>query len=205
MNPRQNRRVLLVDDMPAIHEDYLKSLGSAAASGLDEDEELLFGTPTNTTAVRFEPDSAYQGAEAVEKVRAAVQAGHPYAMAFIDMRMPPGMDGVETIERLWQEDPRLQIVLCTAYSDHSWTEVLRRLNVRDRLLILKKPFDAIEVYQLASALTAKWEMAKQASFRTSVLEQVVEERTTELRRANEQLRLKLIEVDGLCAKIGLAR
>jgi CheY-like chemotaxis protein len=201
MNARQNRRVLLVDDMPAIHEDYVKSLGGVAASGLDDDEALLFGIPTSATSIRFEPESAYQGAEAVEKARTAILAGRPYAVAFIDMRMPPGMDGVETIERLWQQDPALQIVLCTAYSDYSWTEVLRRLNVRDRLLILKKPFDAIEVYQLASALTMKREMAKQVSYRTSVLEQVVEERTAELRRTNEQLRLKLIELDGLCARI----
>jgi CheY-like chemotaxis protein len=205
MSVQQNRRVLLVDDMPAIHEDYRKSLGGAAASGLDEDEELLFGAAARASSIRFETDSAYQGAEALDKVGEALQAGHPYAVAFIDMRMPPGMDGVETIERLWQRDPALQVVLCTAYSDHSWTEVLNRLNVRDRLLILKKPFDAIEVYQLASALTAKWEMTKQALFRASVLEQVVEERTQELKKANEQLRLKLVEVDGLCAKIGLAR
>jgi CheY-like chemotaxis protein len=201
----QNRRVLLVDDMPAIHEDYRKSLCGAATSGLDEDEALLFGAATQASTIRFETDSALQGAEAVEKVRVALQAGRPYAVAFIDMRMPPGIDGAETIERLWLEDPALQVVLCTAYSDHSWTDVLNRLNVRDRLLILKKPFDAIEVYQLASALTAKWEMTKQAAFRTSVLEQVVEERTNELKRANEQLRLKLVEVDGLCAKIGFAR
>jgi two-component system, NtrC family, sensor kinase len=84
MTTQQNRRVLLVDDMPAIHEDYLKSLGSAAASGLDEDEALLFGTPTRTAAVRFEPNSAYQGAEAIDKVRAALLAGRPYAVAFID-------------------------------------------------------------------------------------------------------------------------
>jgi two-component system NtrC family sensor kinase len=205
MTAQPNRRVLLVDDMPAIHDDYLKSLGGAAASGLDEDEALLFGTPASRNAIRFEADSAYQGAEAVDMARAAVLAGRSYAVAFIDMRMPPGMDGVETIERLWQEDPGLQVVLCTAYSDHSWTDVLHRLNVRDRLLILKKPFDAIEVYQLASTLTAKREAAKQMSFRTSVLEQVVEERTAELRKANEELRSKLVEVDGLCAKIGLAR
>jgi two-component system NtrC family sensor kinase len=205
MTVQQNRRVLLVDDMPAIHEDYRKSLSGGTASGLDEDEALLFGASRRANSICFETDSAFQGAEAIDKARAAAQAGRPYALAFIDMRMPPGMDGVETIERLWQEDPALQVVLCTAYSDHSWTDVLNRLNVRDRLLILKKPFDAIEVYQLASALTAKWEMTKQALFRTSVLEEVVEERTNELKQANEQLRLKLVEVDSLCAKIGLTR
>ena len=91
----------------------------------------------------------------------------PYAMAFIDMRMPPGWDGVETVEQLWLEDPRLQIVFCTAYSDYSWAEVLTRLDVRDRLLILKKPFDAIEVYQFANALTTKWQMTEQAAFKMS--------------------------------------
>jgi diguanylate cyclase (GGDEF)-like protein/PAS domain S-box-containing protein len=111
-------------------------------------------------------------------------ANCPYAMAFVDMRMPPGWDGVETIEHLWQEDPQLQIVICTAYSDYSWREVLSRLDVRDRLLILKKPFDAIEVYQFASSLTTKWEMTKQAAFKMSTLEEAVEERTRELSDAN---------------------
>lgn len=144
-----NRRILLVDDMPTIHEDFRKILASEAVSELDEDEALLFGAPSSTTSIHFDLDSAYQGAEALDKVTASLLADLPYAMAFIDMRMPPGWDGVETIERLWQADPALQVVLCTAYSDYSWAEVLTRLNVRDRLLILKKPFDAIEAYQLA--------------------------------------------------------
>jgi diguanylate cyclase (GGDEF)-like protein/PAS domain S-box-containing protein len=185
MNPLENRRILLVDDTPAIHEDYRKILASdAAASDLDEAEVSLFGGSTHTTSVHFELESAYQGAEAADKVRASLSAHRPYAMAFVDMRMPPGWDGVETIEHLWQEDPQLQIVICTAYSDYSWREVLGRLDVRDRLLILKKPFDAIEVYQLASSLTTKWEMTKQAAFKMSSLEEAVEERTRELSDAN---------------------
>jgi diguanylate cyclase (GGDEF)-like protein/PAS domain S-box-containing protein len=186
MSTPENRRILLVDDLPAIHEDFRKVLTAPAVStGLEADEALLFGQPVvKTISVRFEMDSAYQGAEALEKVRASRRSGIPYAMAFIDMRMPPGWDGVETIERLWLEDPRLQIVLCTAYSDHSWTEVLTRLDVRDRLLILKKPFDPIEVYQFANALTTKWQMTEQAAFEMSRLEEAVEERTRELSNAN---------------------
>src|SRR6266571_3774016 len=188
MTTRENRRILLVDDMPTIHEDFRKILAYATAgSELDEDEALLFGAPTRTSSARFELDSAYQGAEAVDKVRASLLADLPYAMAFVDMRMPPGWDGIETVERLWQEDPSLQIVLCAAYSDYSWTEVLTRLDVRDRLLILKKPFDAIEVYQLAHALTTKWEMTTQAAFKMSRLEQAVEERTRELSNTQQQL------------------
>src|SRR6266700_6580762 len=188
MNSLRNRRILLVDDTPAIHGDFRKILADTVnGTALDEDEAALFGAPTRAKPVCFQPDSAYQGAEAIDKVRAALLADRPYAMAFVDIRMPPGLDGVETIERLWQEDPSLQIVLCTAYSDYSWTEVLTRLDVRDRLLILKKPFDAIEVYQLAHALTTKWEMTTQAAFKMSRLEQAVAERTRELSNAQQQL------------------
>jgi hypothetical protein len=122
-------------------------------------------------------------------VRAAHVAGLPYAMAFIDMRMPPGWDGVETAERLWLEEPRLQIVFCTAYSDTSWTEVSTRLDARDRLLILKKPFDPIEVSQLANALTTKWQMTEQAAFKMSSLEEAVAERTRELEQSREMFKL----------------
>lgn len=185
MKTFENRRVLIVDDMPSIHEDCRKILAkNAASSDLEADEALLFGTPAKPAALCFEMDSAFQGSEALEKVRAAQQSHKPYAMAFIDMRMPPGWDGVETVEHLWREDPRLQVVFCTAYSDQSWTEVLARLDVRDRLLILKKPFDAIEVYQLANALTTKWQMTEKAALRMNSLEQAVEERTQELSNAN---------------------
>jgi diguanylate cyclase (GGDEF)-like protein/PAS domain S-box-containing protein len=185
MNTLENRRVLLVDDTPAIHEDFRKVLNGGAAPGaLDEDEAILFGSTARAVSVRFEIDSAFQGAEAIDKLRASVHVQRPYAMAFVDMRMPPGLDGVETVERLWQEDPELQVVLCTAYSDYSWMEVLGRLDVRDRLLILKKPFDPIEVYQFASALTTKWMLCRQAAFKMSALEEAVEERTRALADAN---------------------
>ena len=185
MNTPENRRVLFVDDMPSIHEDFRKILCPAPAnSDLDADEALLFGAQTAAASLRFEMDSAYQGAEALDKVQASLGKGAPYAMAFIDMRMPPGWDGVETVEHLWQVDPRLQVVFCTAFSDYSWKDILQRLDVRDRLLILKKPFDPIEVYQFASALTTKWQMTEQAAFKMERLEQAVEARTRELSNAN---------------------
>jgi signal transduction histidine kinase len=74
--------------------------------------------------------------------------------------MPPGWDGVKTIEHIWKEDPDLQTVICTAYSDYSWEETIEKLGRSDRLLIVKKPFDAIEIRQLASALTRKWSMTR---------------------------------------------
>ena len=184
-----NRRVLIVDDTASIHDDFAKILkpATAEADSLDETESLLFGDASSAPVApkdRFELDSAYQGREALDKVEAALAAGRPYAMAFIDMRMPPGWDGLETIERLWQVDPKLQVALCTAYSDYSWEDIDRRLALTDRLLILKKPFDAIEIRQMASALTVKWQMTEDAAMKMNLLEQAVQERTRELSDAN---------------------
>ncbi len=164
MNTPSNRRILLIDDMPSIHEDFRKILCSAPeATELDAVEAALFDQTAKRPGDSFELDSAYQGRDGVAMVESALRSGLPYAMAFVDMRMPPGWDGVETIERLWRIDPDVQVVICTAYSDHPWEEVLARLDVQDRLLIIKKPFDLIEVSQLARTLTAK--MGTRASSR----------------------------------------
>lgn len=183
---RANRRVLIIDDTSSIHEDFKKILGSVACTedALASAEEALFGSAPTVAMDPFELDSALQGQEGLAKVELALAQGHPYAMAFIDMRMPPGWDGLETIERLWQVDPKLQVALCTAYSDYSWEDMTERLELGDRLLILKKPFDAIEIRQMASALTAKWQMTEDAALKMSMLEQAVEERTRELSDAN---------------------
>jgi len=184
----ENRRILLIDDTPAIHEDFRKILlPPEAVSDLEEMEAALFGTDRQSRPVRFELDSAYQGEEGSARVREARDGGRPYALAFVDMRMPPGWDGVETVERLWQIDPELQVVICTAYSDYSWQQLTGGLEVGDRLLILKKPFDAIEVCQLASTLTAKWQLSRAAASRLATLEEAVEKRTAQLARANQAL------------------
>jgi diguanylate cyclase (GGDEF)-like protein/PAS domain S-box-containing protein len=180
-----NRRILVIDDNESIHQDFRKILCAAPGSetALAASKAALFGQVTATRQV-FEVDSAYQGQEALRLLVLAQAENRPYAMAFIDSRMPPGWDGLETIEHLWKEDPRLQIALCTAYSDYSWETMAERLDLGDRLLILKKPFDNIEIRQMASALTTKWEMTQQAAFKMSGLEQAVAERTMELSNAN---------------------
>ncbi|QQZ40045.1 EAL domain-containing protein [Pseudomonas sp. SK3(2021)] len=183
---RINRRILIVDDTASIHEDFRKILASTnpPEDRLSDTEAALFGAPVSASLEHFFLDSAFQGREALSMVQAALDRDAPYAMAFIDMRMPPGWDGLETIERLWQVDPKLQIALCTAYSDYSWEDIAERLQLGDRLLILKKPFDAIEIRQMASALTVKWQMTEDAELKMDQLEQAVEERTRELADAN---------------------
>jgi CheY-like chemotaxis protein len=181
--------MIVIDDNPSIHADFRKilseddSLKKPAAI-----EEALFGkTPETPGVAAFKVDSAYQGKEGFEMVQRRFQEGAPYAVAFIDVRMPPGWDGIETTERIWAVDPNLQVVICTAYSDYTWIEMIERLGPTDKLLILKKPFDNIEVLQLASALTEKWYLARQARLQMDDLEKLVEERTSKLTAANVAL------------------
>lgn len=192
--PTKNNRILVVDDNPAIHEDFRKVLGATldAHSSLSGAEAALFGDAGPVVVpAEFELDSAYQGQEALAKVQQAQAAGRPYAMAFIDVRMPPGWDGVETILRIWKVYPELQVVICTAYSDYSWEEMIRKLGCSDNLVILKKPFDNIEVLQLACAFSRKWELNRQAGFKLEELDGVVAQRTRELEAANQELRREI--------------
>lgn len=189
-----SRRILVVDDNPAIHEDFRKIFGSTSttSAALDAAEAALFGiTATNDGADALRPvfqiDSALQGQDGLALVRKARADRSPYALAFIDVRMPPGWDGVETTSRIWAEDPDVQVVICTAYSDYSWDEMLDKLGNSDRLVILKKPFDNIEVLQLANALSEKWRLTQQARRRMEDLEQRVNERTQALQASNAQL------------------
>ncbi len=196
MTTRQERnsRILVIDDNESIHQDFRKILCAESESeqALAAAEAALFGDAPPERQL-FELDSAFQGQEGLAKAEQALAERRPYAVAFVDMRMPPGWDGVETVERLWHVDPTLQVVICTAYSDYSWHEISERLDLGDRLLILKKPFDNIEAYQMASALTAKWQMAREAAIRMSNLEEAVEERTGDLREAKRALETQLME------------
>ncbi|WP_223495547.1 putative bifunctional diguanylate cyclase/phosphodiesterase [Pseudomonas sp. A-RE-26] len=185
---RANRRILIVDDTASIHTDFRKILCAEAAheQSLDTLEETLFGTTTPPRQA-FMLDSAYQGQEALALVNQALAANAPYAMVFIDMRMPPGWDGLQTIEQLWNVDPNLQIALCTAYSDYSFEAIEARLKFNDQLLILKKPFDQLEIRQMASALTWKWQLAQDAALKVISLERTIEERVQELLKVSHLL------------------
>jgi two-component system, NtrC family, sensor kinase len=189
-NGNSNHRILVIDDNPAIHEDFKKILGRKedTAGNLSEMESELFGDEASHLSPReFQMDSAFQGREGLDLIEKSLQEGRPYAMAFVDVRMPPGWDGVETTAQIWHKYPDLQVVICTAYSDYSWEEMLKKLGRSDRLVILKKPFDNIEVSQLAEALTHKWRLTQEARQKLSDLEKMVQERTEELTEANERL------------------
>lgn len=191
--PQTNRRILIVDDTPAIHADFRKILtpDTHGEADLNTLEQTLFGT-RQSPHLTFQLDSAYQGQEALKLVQNALDEGRPYALAFTDMRMPPGWDGLETIEKLWAVDPNLQIALCTAYSDYSWEAMAERLEFGDQLLILKKPFDTLEIRQMANALTWKWQLAQDAALKMLNLEQTIEARVHELLKVS-----RLLQYDSL--------
>ncbi len=175
MKKEQIARILVVDDNESIHEDFraILSGGDGRNAVLEETKSFLFGEDSKPVQQQFEVESAYQGREGMEKVVQAAESGRGYVMAFVDVRMPPGWDGLETIKRIWEREPTLQIVICTAHSDYSWSDMIGQLGQTDRLLILKKPFDSIEVRQIACALTEKWRLLNN-------LDQMVKEQTAEI-------------------------
>ena len=187
----KNQRILVIDDNRAIHEDFRKIFYTDVTSeSIDATEAALFEeVQASPTPPCFGLDSAYQGQEGLERVQQSLAEGRPYAMAFVDVRMPPGWDGIETVAHLWKIYPDLQVVICTAYSDYCWDEMNRRLGKTDRLVILKKPFDNIEVLQLAGALTEKWRLHQQARSHVRDLEVIIERRTEQLRKNEEYFRL----------------
>ena len=190
MTPKK-QRILIVDDNREIHEDFRKILAAPADVAGDRlndlEADLFGGDKAGRSTPTYDMESAYQGQEGYEKVLAAVAAEDRFALAFVDMRMPPGWDGVQTIEKIWEADPEIQIVICSAYSDYSWDAILAKLGTHDRLLILKKPFDTVEVCQLACALTEKWHLAKHAHLKLNQLKGMVDERTADLTAANMKL------------------
>jgi PAS domain S-box-containing protein len=186
-----NYRILVIDDNIAIHQDLRKILvgGDTTDSSLTDDESFLFDSPAKSpVSTGFEIDSAYQGEEGLKLVQEKLRQDRPYALAFVDVRMPPGWDGVETIAHLWQADPNLQVVICTAYSDYSWEDIQSKLGHSHNLLILKKPFDNIEVIQLAHSLTQKWISSRLAEAKLADLNLMVARRTAELEGMNASLR-----------------
>lgn len=195
-----NPRIIIIDDNKSIHEDFKKILIpvidtekqtlSALEDKLFADE---FKTPENTMQAlpHFSLSFASQGQEGVEYIKEAVAQKKPFALAFVDIRMPPGWDGIETVQEIWKIDPWIQIVICTAYSDYSWNEMIVKLGVSDNLIILKKPFDVVEVQQLAASLTGKWVLNAKLQQHVSGLEDVIQKRTFELEKSLALVRATL--------------
>lgn len=196
-------RILIIDDNPNIHADFIKILTlHQPDKSIESLESQIFGNKNkenkksdeNKESIQmpiFEIDTASQGEEGLEKVKTALSEGQPYAMAFVDIRMPPGWDGIETIKHIWRIDKDIQIVICTAYSDYSWEETVKELGIGDNLLYLKKPFDNTAVRQLAATLTKKWLLLQEKRKYTTHLEETIQERTYLLQKSLSEIRATL--------------
>ena len=195
--------LLVVDDNEQIQNDFQKIFGTDDdIVSMSELEAEFFGTEETTTEkVKYQLTVASQGQEAFELLKEAQQNGTEFGMAFVDMRMPPGWDGVETIEHLWQVDADLQVVICTAYSDHSWEEITQRLGTSDRLLILKKPFDNVEIIQLANTLSEKRRLLNESRARMAHLEEVVHVQEGELKAAHEDAELLISSISSMLVSL----
>jgi CheY-like chemotaxis protein len=184
-------RILVIDDTLAIHEDFRKILLLAPqqSSEMTELEAAFLRAPARARPrTGFAIDSAFEGQEGLDRVRRALTEGRPYVLAFVDVRMPSGWDGIETAARLRQADPDLQMVICSAYADYSWEQIADKLGPGDGLFILKKPFDTGEVLQLAEALNLKWNLARQAKAHLADLDQILNQRAQVLNRCTSELR-----------------
>lgn len=156
-----NRRILIIDDdveiwksyqtVLAPEQDNLHSSGNRIVQLLESESDI-----SPRTSSDFRLRFAHQGQEGFGLVQEALSERMPYALAFIDVRMPPGWDGMKTAKKIRKIDPDIEIVIVTAYSDRSREEIVRAVGKSDKLLFLRKPFDVEELYQVALALTEKW-------------------------------------------------
>ena len=171
-------RILVVDDFPAIHKDFQKILQEQndPRDILRQFQADILGDGTEQSPrAQFRVESAFQGEEGLQIVRQSYQESDPVILAFIDVRMPPGMDGIETSSRLQKEFPETQIVICTAFNDFPWLKIAKQMQRADNFVILKKPFENIEILQLAHALCAKWKLAQKLRQRVAELEGLLED------------------------------
>lgn len=193
-----SRKILIADDNRDIHEDIKYILDSSASAMADYQEtrllkDELFGEESDSSKsevivdIRYRIEDAYQGEEAVKMVEAARCSGDPYSVIFMDVRMPPGMDGIQAIEQIWKIDPDVEVVICTAYSDYSWDQIISRLGQNDNLLFIRKPFDSVSLKQITLAMTTKWNLKRQIAEHIENLEEQVENRTQELTVLVEKL------------------
>jgi diguanylate cyclase (GGDEF)-like protein len=183
----RTRRILVVDDTPEIHGDFRRILHvDHSLDALAERAAAVFGEtivePTNPCRIEYRIDSAYQGQEAREMVAKAQAQGDPYCLMFVDMRMPPGWDGLTTVAKIWEVAPDIQAVICTAYTDHTWDEMTRTLGASDRLIFLHKPFGHLEIQQAALTLSTKWQLAHEMRQQLANLEDTIVRLQSEIER-----------------------
>ncbi|MBT3235786.1 MAG: response regulator [Bdellovibrionales bacterium] len=155
-----NNRILIIDDDEGICDSYRSILAPSESTTMEL--ETLFGKEEEsglTQEIYFDLTVANQGQQGYQLVKEAIEQESAFCVAFIDMRMPPGWDGLETAKAIRKLDPNIYIVIVTAYADKSADELHQALK-RD-VLLLRKPFLSEEIYQLARNLSTSWNRDRQ--------------------------------------------
>jgi signal transduction histidine kinase len=189
-------RTLIIDDDAGVHELFASMLSRGwvqPPSSQPAGPAAPAGAISAADFPIFEVDCAISGEQGLECVQKALAEKRPYTMAFVDMRMKSGWNGIETISHLWRESSDLQIIICTGHADFTWHDIIKRFGHTDRLLMLKKPFDVMDVRQMAYALAEKWNLFNQAKSHLERLQRLVAERTAKLQESNESLERKIVE------------
>ena len=152
-----NYRVLVVDDQREIHQDFDEMLTPGVTGASTDDLAEAFASEVDESFLpKFQLLHARSGAEAYDVIKTAIEADDPIAVAYIDIRMPPGIDGIETSRRIRAIDENIEIVLMTAYTDKSLGEIVREMDLLHKLLYIRKPFAREEIQQITLALAEKW-------------------------------------------------
>lgn len=174
LKTNNNYRVLIIDDNNDIHSDFQKVLVLKRGNEeLERIESLLFNEVPKApqTFPDFQVDFASQGEEGYQKIVTSLEENKPYAMAFVDIRMPPGWNGIDTVQKIWDLDPRIEIVFCSAYSDFSLSDIYQKLiNKKNEFLIIKKPFDIVEIKQTAASMCQIWNLKRKLEKRIEEVE-----------------------------------
>ena len=190
-------RVLAADDelsILSLYESVLSPTGGAAGAAPEDIEiELSDGVVRRPRPRSYEVVLCQSGPDAVEAVRRAVAEDRPFPVAFLDVRMPPGPDGIWAAERIRELDPEIAIVFVTAFSDIDPEEISRRVPPADKLLYLRKPAHPAEIRQFAWAMTSKWQSEHALDMVNLELENVIMQRTEEMARVNRELRREMGE------------
>ena len=190
-----SRRVLIVDDQKEIHDDFMEMLRPRFMKTVTDELAAAFTKKkVETFLPEFDLVHAHSGEEAFEVVKAAQESNRPIAVAFVDIRMPPGIDGIETIRRVRKIDRHIEIVIMTAYTDKSLPEIIHDMDLLHKVLYIRKPFAREEIQQITLSLVGKWNV-----------EQELEKKQRELTGSHQRLEavldatgdaLAMYDVDG---------
>jgi len=192
----ENPRILIVDDNESAHKDLKKILleeYSEKEKELNSTQKVLLdhkeksNNHTGNFKIHYQIDDAYQGEEAILMVKKAEASGLQYAVIFMDIRMPPGINGIEAIEKIWEVNPFIEFVICTSFSDYTWEEIICQVGTSEHLLFLKKPFNKAEVKQLTISLIFKWNMNEKVRRIIKTMENEIEERIKQVQLISKEL------------------